>query len=83
MQACPYDPRFIHHETQTADKCTVGEHRLKWTAFSHHGSRNGKTMAPNGLGFADPSRGKPRNVWIDAVSGAVVRQGLPVRIERV
>ena len=37
----------------------------------------------NDLGFADPSRGEQRNVWIDWVSGAVVRQGLPVRIERV
>ena len=27
MQACPYDARFINHETQTADKCTFCEHR--------------------------------------------------------
>ena len=37
----------------------------------------------NDLGFADPSRGKERNVWVDGVSGAVVRQGLPVRLELV
>ena len=37
----------------------------------------------NDLGFADPSRGEQRNMWIDWVSGAVVRQGLPARIERV
>ncbi len=38
----------------------------------------------NDLGFADPSRAPDqRNVWIDWVSGAVVRQGLPARIERV
>ena len=27
VQACPYDARFINHETQTADKCTFCEHR--------------------------------------------------------
>ncbi len=37
----------------------------------------------NDLGFADPSRGEHRNIWVDWVSGAAVRQGLPVRIERV
>ena len=37
----------------------------------------------NELGFADPTRGDLHNVWIDSVSGAVVRQGLPVRVERV
>ena len=36
----------------------------------------------NHLGFADPSRAEHQNVWVDWVSGAVVRQGLPVRIER-
>ena len=29
VQACPYDARFINHETQTADKCTFCEHRLE------------------------------------------------------
>ncbi len=28
VQACPYDARFINHETQTADKCTFCAHRL-------------------------------------------------------
>ena len=42
-----------------------------------------KDDGPQQSGFADPSRGEQRNVWIDAVSGAVVRQGLPVRIGRV
>ncbi|PLC48693.1 tetrathionate reductase subunit TtrA [Pollutimonas subterranea] len=37
----------------------------------------------NELGFADPSRGAHSNVWIDWVSGSVVRQGLPARIEPV
>jgi len=29
VQACPYDARFLNHETQTADKCTFCEHRLE------------------------------------------------------
>lgn len=37
----------------------------------------------NDLGFADPSRGEHGNVWVDWVSGAAVRQGLPARIEAV
>lgn len=44
----------------------------------------------NDLGFAEPSRAQNQcNVWIDWidwidwVSGAVVRQGLPARMERV
>ena len=36
----------------------------------------------NDLGFADATRGAHANVWIDWVSGAAVRQGLPARIER-
>ena len=36
----------------------------------------------NNLGFADPSRGGHVNTWVETVSGAVVRQGLPVRVER-
>ena len=36
----------------------------------------------NDLGFADPTR-KISNTWLDWVSGAAVRQGLPARIERV
>jgi tetrathionate reductase subunit A len=38
----------------------------------------------NELGFADPTRGDGQdNVWIDWVSGAAVRQGLPVRVEKL
>lgn len=37
----------------------------------------------NDLGFRDVSRNDHNNVWIDWVSGAVVRQGLPARIEKV
>lgn len=29
VQACPYDARFINHETQTADKCTFCYHRTQ------------------------------------------------------
>ncbi|MDH8147130.1 tetrathionate reductase subunit TtrA [Klebsiella pneumoniae] len=36
----------------------------------------------NDLGFADPTR-TVANTWLDWVSGAAVRQGLPARIERV
>ena len=36
----------------------------------------------NDLGFADPTR-RVSNTWLDWVSGAAVRQGLPARIERV
>lgn len=35
----------------------------------------------NNLGFADPTRGAHHNVWVDWVSGAAVRQGLPARLE--
>ncbi|MFQ6371614.1 sulfate reduction electron transfer complex DsrMKJOP subunit DsrO [Shewanella sp. YIC-542] len=28
VQACPYDARFINHDTNTADKCTFCAHRL-------------------------------------------------------
>jgi tetrathionate reductase subunit A len=37
----------------------------------------------NDLGFADPTRPGCKNVWVDWVSGAAVRQGLPARIEKV
>ncbi len=53
---------------------------------------DGKTAAPanpelstgvllNNLGFADVTRNGHVNTWVETVSGAVVRQGLPVRIE--
>ena len=49
-----------------------------------HNPQHANGVNLNDLGFADPSRGEGhRNVWIDWVSGAVVRQGLPARIERV
>ncbi|MFW8564763.1 molybdopterin dinucleotide binding domain-containing protein [Orrella sp. 11846] len=37
----------------------------------------------NDLGFADPTREDVRNVWIDWVSGGVVRQGFPARLEKI
>ena len=62
VQACPYDARFINHETQTADKCTFCEHRLEvgllpacvkaaWAARAHHRrpERSGqRDLAPDG-----------------------------------
>lgn len=29
VQACPYDARFINHDTQKADKCTFCNHRVQ------------------------------------------------------
>ena len=46
-----------------------------------HNPALGAGVNLNDLGFADPTRAD-RNVWIDWVSGAAVRQGLPARIER-
>lgn len=37
----------------------------------------------NDLGFRDITRGEHNNIWIDWVSGAVVRQGLPLRVEKI
>lgn len=45
--------------------------------------QHGQGVNLNRLGFADPTRPGRDNVWIDWVSGAVVRQGLPVRVRRV
>lgn len=39
-------------------------------------------VSMNDLGFADETRQGASNVWIDWVSGGVVRQGFPARIER-
>ncbi len=40
-------------------------------------------VSMNDLGFADETRQGASNVWIDWVSGGVVRQGFPARIERI
>ena len=45
--------------------------------------QHGQGVNLNNLGFADPTRPGKDNVWIDWVSGAVVRQGLPVRVSKV
>lgn len=37
----------------------------------------------NDIGFRDPTRGPEGNIWIDWVSGAAVRQGLPVKIRKL
>ncbi|MNH45643.1 Tetrathionate reductase subunit A precursor [compost metagenome] len=44
---------------------------------------HGNGVNLNSLGFADPTRPAADNVWIDWVSGAVVRQGLPVKVVRL
>ena len=36
----------------------------------------------NDLGLIDPTRAKP-GVWVDPISGASVRQGLPAKIEKI
>ncbi|MHA7600507.1 molybdopterin dinucleotide binding domain-containing protein [Alicycliphilus sp. T452] len=48
-----------------------------------HNPQHGNGVNLNALGFADPTRPARDNVWIDWVSGAVVRQGLPVRVRKV
>lgn len=48
-----------------------------------HNPQHGRGVNLNRLGFTDPTRPAHDNVWIDWVSGAVVRQGLPVRVEKV
>ena len=37
----------------------------------------------NELGFRDITRGEHKNVWVDWGSGGVVRQGLPIRLEKI
>lgn len=37
----------------------------------------------NKLGFRDITRGDQKNIWVDWGSGAAVRQGMPVRLEKV
>ncbi|AVO50419.1 tetrathionate reductase subunit TtrA [Melaminivora suipulveris] len=48
-----------------------------------HDRQHGAGVNLNDLGFTDPTRPAKDNVWIDWVSGAVVRQGLPVRVRKV
>nr|WP_314262899.1 tetrathionate reductase subunit TtrA [uncultured Moellerella sp.] len=43
---------------------------------------NGSGINLNDLGFADPTR-EIANTWLDWVSGAAVRQGLPAKIELI
>jgi tetrathionate reductase subunit A len=37
----------------------------------------------NQLGFRDITRGDQKNIWVDWGSGAAVRQGMPVRLEKI
>lgn len=50
---------------------------------THANPQHGNGVNLNRLGFTDPTRPAKDNVWIDWVSGAVVRQGLPVKIRRI
>ncbi len=47
-----------------------------------HDPALGAGVSLNDLGLNDVTRGVVSNAWIDWVSGAVVRQGLPARLER-
>ncbi|WP_427773721.1 tetrathionate reductase subunit A [Comamonas thiooxydans] len=49
---------------------------------THANPQHGNGVNLNALGFVDPTRPAKDNVWIDWVSGAVVRQGLPVRVRK-
>ena len=49
---------------------------------THANPQHANGVNLNTLGFADPTRPARDNVWIDWVSGGIVRQGLPVRIKR-
>ena len=48
-----------------------------------HNPQHGNGVNLNLLGFADPTRPARDNVWVETVSGAVVRQGLPVKVRKV
>lgn len=50
---------------------------------THANPQHGNGVNLNALGFADPTRPAQDNVWIESVSGAVVRQGLPVQVRKV
>ena len=50
---------------------------------THANPQHANGVNLNQLGFADPTRPAKDNVWIDWVSGAVVRQGLPVRLRKL
>lgn len=57
-------------------------HKINGKA-THANPQHGNGVNLNRLGFADPTRPAKDNVWIDWVSGAVVRQGLPVSVRKV
>ncbi|MDR2324246.1 MAG: tetrathionate reductase subunit TtrA [Acidovorax sp.] len=50
---------------------------------THANPQHGNGVNLNRLGFTDPTRPAKDNTWIDWVSGAVVRQGLPVKVRKV
>ncbi|WP_311949825.1 molybdopterin dinucleotide binding domain-containing protein [Halomonas piscis] len=59
----------------------ASEHEVDGEAFSGN-QWVGAGININDLGFADPTR-RVAGTWLEGVSGASVRQGLPVRVSRV
>ncbi|GAB1387446.1 hypothetical protein MASR1M59_25940 [Melaminivora sp.] len=57
-------------------------HRVDGQPMAHN-PQHGNGVNLNLLGFADPTRPARDNVWVETVSGAVVRQGLPVKVRKV
>ncbi|MDO6459770.1 molybdopterin-dependent oxidoreductase [Granulosicoccaceae sp. 1_MG-2023] len=66
---------FGHRSFGAAD-ITIDEET--WVADE----RLGSGVCQNDLGMLDPTRDKA-GVWVDPVSGAAVRQGLPARLEKI
>lgn len=66
-----------------------GHWELGVREHSINGKKTGKNeelsagVLINQLGFSDPTRGEQKNIWVDWGSGAAVRQGMPVRLEKV
>ncbi|WP_017430909.1 molybdopterin dinucleotide binding domain-containing protein [Vreelandella jeotgali] len=58
----------------------ASEHRIDGEAFAGN-DWVGAGISINDLGFADPTR-DVAGTWLEGVSGASVRQGLPIRVSR-
>ena len=66
----------LRFEVRHAGRYRIGDH----TQPDRPDLRAGINL--NDLGLTDPTRGD-KVIWVDAVSGTAVRQGLPARLERV
>ena len=60
----------------------VREHRIDGQKTCNN-PELGAGVLINQLGFRDITRGDQKNIWVDWGSGAAVRQGMPVRLEKV